>query len=240
MVFITEGMSLRVPAGGLVISLDGSETPPVKFEVALDTWRYWLNIATGHVDNAVRAHAELLAAHAANDDPAKGHALEAEFTSSMQGISTSAFSLEAFYASVVERIPTDEELAKRWAKNRTARTTRICETLIRAFKITHPGRKLLRENLEQVFKFRDYAVHPPARFREPIMHPDLGVGVEWRFISFNASGAIISSRVALSVIKQCLHAPRSEYEELDKWSQDSVAKVDEMAVEWEKRHGSLL
>jgi len=233
-------MSLRIPAGGLVISLDGSEVPPVKFEVVLDTWRYWLNIALAHVDNAVRAHAELLAAHAAGDDPAKGSALEEEFTSSMQGISASAFSLEAFYASVNEHIPTDEELARRWAKNKTARTVRICETLIRAFKVTHPGRTILRENLAEVFKFRDYAVHPPARFREPIMHPDLGVGVEWRFISFSASGTITSSRVALSIIKQCLHAPRPEHQELVKWSQNSVAKIDEMASEWEKRHGPLL
>jgi hypothetical protein len=239
-VFITEGMSLRIPVGGLVIPLDGSEMPPVKIEVVLDTWRYWLNIATGHVDNAVGAHAKLVAAHAANDDQAKGAALEEEFTSSIQGISASAFSLEAFYASVNERIPADEELAKRWAKNRTARTVRICEILIRAFMITHPGRKILRENLEQVFKFRDYAVHPPARFREPIMHPDLGVGVEWRFISFSALGAIASSRVAMSIIKQCLHAPRSEHEELAKWSQDIVAKIDEMTARWEKCHGPLL
>jgi hypothetical protein len=117
---------------------------------------------------------------------------------------------------------------------------RICETLIRAFKITHSGRTILRENLAEVFKFRDYAVHPPARFREPIMHPDLGVGVEWRFISFSASGAITSSRVALGIIKQCLHAPRTEHEELVKWSQGSLAKIDEMAAKWERVHGSLL
>ena len=78
MVFITEGMSLRIPAGGLVIPVDGSSAPSVKFEVVLDTWRYWLKIATGHVDNAVKAHEELLAAHAESDDPAKGRALEAE------------------------------------------------------------------------------------------------------------------------------------------------------------------
>ena len=96
MVFITEGMSLRIPAGGLVIPLDGSAVPPVKFEVVLDTWRYWLKIATGHVDNAVKVHEELLAAHAESDDSAKGRALEAEFIYSMQGLSASAFSLEAF------------------------------------------------------------------------------------------------------------------------------------------------
>ena len=143
----------------------------------------------------------------------------------MQGISASAFSLEAFYASVDERILPDEELAKRWAKNRTARAVRISETLIRAFKITHTGRAVLRKNLEEVFKFRDYAVHPPARFRKPITHPELGVGVEWRFFAFTASRSITTTRVALSIIKQCMHAPQSKHEELAKWSEVSVARL---------------
>ena len=118
--------------------------------------------------------------------------------------------------------------------------SRISETLIRAFKITHTGRAVLRKNLEEMFKFRDYAVHPPARFREPIMHPELGVGVEWRFIAFTASGSITAIRVALSIIKQCMHAPQSKHEELAEWSEASVAKIDEMVTEWEGRHGSLL
>jgi hypothetical protein len=148
--------------------------------------------------------------------------------------------LEAFYASVDERIPTDEELARQWAKNRTARTTRICETLIRAFKVTHPRRTILRENLENLFKFRDYAVHPPAGFREAIMHPDLGVGVEWRFIAFTASGSITAVGIALTIIKQCLHAPRSKHEELVKWSHNYVEIIDQIATEWEEWRGSLI
>src|ERR1700733_5059388 len=94
MVFITEGMSIRIPPGGLVISLDKSKVPPLKIEVALDTWRHWLRIANTHVETAMSAHAVLLTAHADNDDPAKGVALEDEFTSSMQAVSASAFSLD--------------------------------------------------------------------------------------------------------------------------------------------------
>jgi hypothetical protein len=156
----------------------------------------------------------------------------------MQAISAAAFSLEAFYAAVQERIPADKELAKRWAKNRTSRPTRISETLIKAFKVTHPGRTVLRNNLKEVFKFRDYAVHPPASFRGPIMHPDLNIGVEWRFIAFTASGSITAVQVSLSVIKQCLHAPQDKYEELVKWAQGYLATIDKMVSQWEEVHGS--
>jgi hypothetical protein len=233
-------MSLRIPPGGLVIPLDGSEIPPVKVEVVLDTWPYWLTIATGHADEAVAAHAQLLTAHTESNDPEKGRALEAEFAHAMQAISAAAFSLEAFYAAVNERIPADEELSKSWAKNRTARATRICETLIRAFKVTHDGRVVLRDNVKEILKWRDYAVHSPAGFREPIMHPDLGVGVEWRFIGFTASGSITAAQATLSIIKQCLHAPRSEHDELVKWSQAYVEMIDQLVGQWEERHGPIL
>ena len=210
------------------------------FQIVLDTWRHWLMIAIEHADNAIRAHERLLTAHAKNDDPEKGHALEAEFISAMQAISAAAFSLEAFYAAVKERLPADEELAKRWAKNRTAQPARISETMIRAFQVTHAGRTTLRNNLQEIFKFRGYAVHPPAKFREAIMHPDLGVGVEWRFIAFTAAGSITAVRGALSTIKQCLHAPRSEHNELVKWSNDYIKKIDELTSQWEDTHGSIL
>ena len=60
MVFITEGMSLRIPAGGLRLPLDGSELLPVTVEVRLETLQHWLRVALEHVDLAGQAHAHLL------------------------------------------------------------------------------------------------------------------------------------------------------------------------------------
>jgi hypothetical protein len=69
--------------------------------------------------------------------------------------------------------------------------------------------------------------------------PDLGVGVEWRFIAFTAAGSVIAIRVALSIIKQCLHAPRNEHDELVKWANGYIEKIDELANQWEHAHGSI-
>lgn len=129
MVFITEGMQLRIPEGGLQISLDGGEPPPLRVHVRLDTWQHWIRIAVANVDNANREHAELLAAHAAGNEVAKASALQGEFQASMVAMSSGAFAIDAFYGAVKDRIPARPALEAAWNRNRTARATRISETL---------------------------------------------------------------------------------------------------------------
>jgi hypothetical protein len=48
----------------------------------------------------------------------------------------------------------------------------------------------LRSLVKQLFRFRDWAVHPPANFSAPIRHEILGTGVEWRFVAFRAQAAL--------------------------------------------------
>jgi hypothetical protein len=45
---------------------------------------------------------------------------------------------------------------------------------------------LLLENLKKIYRLRDLAVHPSGKVQEALLHPELGVGVEWRFVYFRA------------------------------------------------------
>jgi hypothetical protein len=165
----------------------------------MDTWQYWLRIATDQVDPALKAHARLLEAHALTDDAAKGTALEDEFSTSMIALSAVAFALDAFYSAVKARAPIDPALEAAWEKNHTARPKRIVETLRRRFKIKDQSVRKLSTTMGQVFQFRNWAVHPPAKFEQALHHPDLNVGVEWRFIVFRADNCVNATRFALGV-----------------------------------------
>jgi hypothetical protein len=178
MVLISEGMQLKIPASGLVIPLDGSTPPPVSVQVRLDTWQHWLRIAVANVALATQAHKRLLVAHTAKEDASKGAALEEEFRAPMVAMTSAAFALDGFYASLKERIPLEADLQAAWAKNRTGRAVRISETLGGAFILTPSYREVFASTVAEVFKWRDRAVHAPARYLEPLLHPDLGVGVE--------------------------------------------------------------
>jgi hypothetical protein len=240
MVFISEGMQLRIPAGGLKIALDGSDPPPITVEVRLDTWQHWLRVAVANVDRANAAHVDLLAAHAASDDAAKGRVLHDEFQAAMVAMSSAAFALDAFYATVKDRIPPRPDLEAAWSKNRTSRAARISETLRRAFKISNTGAGVLRATVKELFKFRNWAVHPPARFREPIMHPDLAVGVEWRFIAFAAAGCTEATRATLSILSQCLQRPKPQHAELVEWTRFGTSVLEPILDDWKPRYGSVV
>jgi len=239
MVMITEGMQLRIPVGALTLSLDGPTVVRVeRVEVRLDTWQHWLRIAIMNVYAAHRAHDRLLTPR---DERAKARALESEFRASMIASAAGAFAVDAFYASVKDRLPPDPEKEAAWAKNRTPRPRRIAETLRTGFRLTSTGfSKVLRPNLKKLFELRDWAVHPPARFGEPLVHPDLGIGADWRFATYTASTCTEATRVALSLVSQCCKVPRPNHAELSEWSKFVVTVITPIVTRWERRFGSVI
>ena len=65
----------------------------------------------------------------------------------------------------------------------------MTEVLRRGFHLKPKGTKALRDNLKEIYRFRDMAVHPSGRIQAAMLHPDLDVGVEWRFVYFRAANA---------------------------------------------------
>jgi hypothetical protein len=191
-VFVSKGMSVVVPAGGLVLSFDnkgklsgGSATIHVHFEVCPT----WLGLALGHLETAKASQTARALAWEGADENAKGATLEREFEASMQAIMSAAIAWEAFYAVVSSKITIPQELRACWRKNRTARYRQVSEVLRMAFNLTPTSAKALREKLEEIYRLRDQAVHPTGEITAPVHHPELGVRVEWRFVDFRYQNA---------------------------------------------------
>jgi hypothetical protein len=62
----------------------------------------------------------------------------------------------------------------------------------------------LGKNLGEIFRFRDLAVDPSGKSDAPILHPGLGVGVEWRFAYFRCANALLIVKVTLRLIWELL------------------------------------
>lgn len=239
MVYISEGMQLQIPAGGLVLSLDGT-TPPVQVVVRLDTWQHWLRIAGANTFESHEAHKLLLDAVATGDEAKKGTALQAEFQAAMVAISSAAFALDAFSATVKKRLPPLPDVEAAWRKNRTKRPARIAETLRRAFILGRLGQRLDKA-VSEIFRFRDWAVHPPAEFQSPTRHPDLGVGVEWRFVAFSSSNAVVANRAAIDIVSRCLQlqSPNEKHAEIVDWVKFGTVVLEAIVEEFEAVHGPI-
>jgi hypothetical protein len=225
-VLATKGMQLRIPAGGLVLRLD--EPPsPVIVEISTDTWDDWLSIAAEMTRAAEDAHDRLLDGLTEPEAAVHVAPLRDEYRAAIQAISATAIAVDAFYASVKNRAPIDREVEQAWRRNGTARYACIAETLQRAFEIKPRGLAQLRDFLEQLFRFRDWAVHPPADFRAPVAHPDIGSGVDWRFVAFSAANARQLLDATDKILGQLFELPRKRHERLVAWTASGPALLRE-------------
>src|SRR4051794_27032359 len=106
-------MTLQIPAGGLVIPLDGKSPPTLTYHIYFDVCPTWLEIADRHSKEANERKVARVAAWNLTDEEAKRETLKREFEASMQAIMAAAVAIASFYANLRDpvNIP-KEELAK--------------------------------------------------------------------------------------------------------------------------------
>ena len=203
-VFISKGMNISVPVGGLQISIDpsGGLHGSLRLELHFDVVPSWTTLALKHLADAHNDKLARQQAWSANVEEEKGSTLEREFQSSMQAIMASAIALDGFYAALQGKVKIDQTLRDKWRTNRTARYTQIAEVIRMAFLLKPKGSAVLRNNLKEIYKLRDLAVHPSAALKDPILHPELGVGVEWRFYYFRFDHALLVVRGSIETIHE--------------------------------------
>lgn len=206
-VFISRGMTVAIPKGGLTIGTadDGSFSGSVTLHVRFDVCPTWIELALRHLSDANEKRIAREAAWAGTNEEMKAAALEREFEASMQAIMAAAISIDAFYAVIQPYVPLDPGLVKQWRDKRTPRYAQITEVIRRAFLLKPKGTATLRKNLKEIFRLRDLAVHPSGKIEAPILHPELNVGVEWRFAFFRAHNADLAVNAATGMLWDLAH-----------------------------------
>lgn len=97
----------------------------------------------------------------------------------------------------------------------------------------------LRDILVQIYGFRDLTVHPSGETKEAVLHPDLGVGVEWRFLSFGFTNSKEVVAGCLSIAAQLIHKPKNSHKRLLQYCEGVRPRIDAIVSEWEGRYGLL-
>lgn len=222
-VLVSKGMRLVIPSGGLKISLgnSGESTGSVRFEVSIVLFSIWLEIAIKHFRDCRVAHEALKLSHARKTRIGKGQHLETEFVHAMQCIVASPTAIDSFYASIRDHAKfSPEEKEKFENKKGTARPAHIKETVRRVFGLGPKSTAKTEQFLSTIYKFRDWAVHPPADLRAPIYHVTIEADAEWRFVAFSYSNARECLSGTISLINQLLKLGVSEKSKIQKESSE--------------------
>lgn len=238
-VHISRGVTLRIPSGGLVISVT-DEQPKMEIkrvELQLNICVHWLEMALDHLSSAKAAHAGHV------DTKTKGidfdGVLDCEFKASMQAAVAAATFFEALYAATLEWIPTKPVPYN--PGSRQPKYKRVTEQLCKSFGLRKQGTANLSSVLKELYRFRDEAVHPSATFNEPVLHPQLQVRVEKRFVMFCYESArqLVRAALAFSQILPSRNMSRqpNPMQELGAYL---LQVCSPLYVAWEENYGTLL
>ena len=227
-IFIMRGVSIGLgPGPHLAIDESGAIKFSAQWEFWYDVAPTWLKLALEQARVADACRRDRIVAWNETDDQRKASALERECTASMQATMSAAIAVDALYASVHPLVALPESQIDTWRRKKTARPVQISETLRRAFKLSQRNAGEVRNNLNQLFKHRDMAVHPKAHLQPAVLHPELGVGIEWRFDAFRSHNACLFVTSTAALYWFLTHHAKSTTEKL-------AAYVKNLAVFVEK------
>lgn len=222
----TTGGDLRLR--GIWLNPTTGEAGIEAIELVDDVWHHWLAIAEKACTEASDARDALVVAHEGGDTHAESNALSAELRSSMTAITADAVAMDAFYAAVKRRVPLPQGLEKAWRKNGTPRAPRVFELLKRSFRLNPASFAKLNEMLRNLYRYRNWAVHPQSEYQAPVSHPVLNVGIEWRFVAFRYENADALTRFTREVFLACLEAPKPDLKDLRRWAAAKKEQVFEV------------
>jgi hypothetical protein len=228
-IFISRGMQLTIPSFSLRFGDGGEiEADPITLLVRFDVCPTWIQIAKRHLDEAQLAMAQRDKAWRGSDGNIKGRTLEVEFEASMLAIMSAAISWDAFYAILREHVIIPPGMAEKWRRGRTARYIQVAETVRRAFSLRSKGSAVLRSNLKALYSARDMAVHPSGKIGIPILHPELDVGMEWRFVYFRARNAETVVLGAARMLWDLAKNGQSKDSKITAYQQTLLARLQEV------------
>lgn len=230
------GGDFRIANLALKVGDDGTASlDEVRVELRTDMWPYWLEEA---IDAAVLASgfAEQIPAlveqrDAAEDPKPTEHEIDqlvfGELKASMRAITSSAFAIDAFYASVKERSPQHPD-ADKWRQRRTAREKQVTETFRYHLRIRKDAVEEIKRRVSEIFRFRDCAVHPGAKFQQPEYRDDINLLVDWHFVAFRRANAIGATALTVGLLDSLVAALDRGSDELKTMKQHARQKMDEI------------
>lgn len=230
-ILVTEGAEFSIHGLQMSVGPEGLQVSHDKVTLRQDLVRHWLRIALGHLRDSDLAHEEVMKA-----DPSttEGQSLEREFRASMQAMVASVIALDAFYAAVKDRVEIPRDHLEAWKTKKTARWSQMTEVFRLAFGLDKNQTRGLRTDLEEIMKYRDWAVHPPAKAKRPAFRNDIGLGVEWRFAAFRHSNALKSVGFALHTIYGLAKNATTDTETLVEYCQGVVTALDPLIAHWKE------
>jgi hypothetical protein len=229
-VLVFEGMTVGFLPGDLVISLE--ESGPVSSKAILSTaynvLPIWLRIANDQLLHAKQVSEAVAARWEANDEINR-ELLVAELEPSLLVFVACGIAMDALYDQLRPFAQLSETDIQAWKRNRTARERQILEVIRRVYRLGNEVTAQFGQNITEVLKFRDMAVHPSLELKQSCIRPDVPVGVDWKFAAYKYVNAAKCFEVTMKMILH-LYERKSGSKECDQQMENIVKALEQLRV----------
>jgi len=232
-VFVSEGMRFTLSNLGFQIQGDEVIPNPVTVILSVDQSPIWLEIALTHFAECKKARDLILAGNIDDKSNSSLKHMADEYRAGMQAISAAAIATDAFYANLKDYVEIPSATQAAWKKKGTARNKQVFETIKLACGKAKLDHKILAQMLSDLYKFRDWAVHPSAEAKEAHYHPIFKVSTHWRCVAFRYENALAAVHSALIIVHQiCKIATSSKNEKLTSYLEELKEKTEPLCSIW--------
>jgi hypothetical protein len=161
----------------------------------------------------------------------KGLELGRELHPSLVTIAAVSHALDGLYGEIRD-LALAPELAAKWKANPRsgpARQRKLHEALKCGFRIS--AQRWLQE-LDDLFRLRDGAVHPELVFGDTESHP-LGVNTAVEYVIYGSERATEAVDLLFEILETCAHEPKPA---LESWAKDLRPSLERLKEERSKTH----
>ena len=229
-VLVFEGMKVGVLPGDLTIDVDesGSINSRLILSTAYNVLPIWLRIANDQLLHAEQARDEIKARWGTNDEVNR-ELLVAELEPSLQIFVACGIALDALYDQLREFAKLTQADIQSWKDNGTARDKQIAEVIRRVYKLDAHATRQFKQNISEILKYRDMAVHPSLELKQACSRPDIPVGVDWKFSAYKYSNAARCFRATMEMLLH-LYERKSGISDVDQQMANVVKALVQLKV----------
>lgn len=185
-VLIFEGMKVGILPGDMQIGIDESGAPKSHaiLSTAYNVLPIWLRAARDSLRHAKAASDDVGKRWNDVDDNGRKELLISELEPSLQVFVACGIVLDALYDLLRPYANISDTDLEKWRRNKTGRGKQIAEVIRRVYKLDNKVFKQFRQNISEIVRYRDLAVHPSHDLKNACNRPDIPVGVDWKFAMY--------------------------------------------------------
>jgi len=229
-ILIFEGMQVGILPGDISLERKNSQSisPDIVLSTAYNVLPIWIRIAHDNLRQAKQASITISKEWPENSANQK-ELLILELEPSLQVFVSCGIALDALYDQLRPFAKLTKMQIQKWRSNRTGRAKQITEVIRRAYDLKPTVANEFKQDITQIIKYRDLAVHPSLELKNSRSRPDIPVGVDWKFSAYRFTNSEWCLQSIIKILGY-LYENKSQTKKVNEQMENVILALHELKV----------